>query len=58
MCVCSGSDEGERELNELELEVQKQMDQFKEEHMQDVLVLRQAQHQTEKQAKRFHIKEV
>uniref|UniRef100_A0A8C1XC71 Phosphoinositide phospholipase C n=1 Tax=Cyprinus carpio TaxID=7962 RepID=A0A8C1XC71_CYPCA len=52
-----GSDEGERELNELELEVQKQMDQFKEEHMQDVLVLRQAQHQTEKQAKRFHIKE-
>uniref|UniRef100_A0A8C1ES62 Phosphoinositide phospholipase C n=1 Tax=Cyprinus carpio carpio TaxID=630221 RepID=A0A8C1ES62_CYPCA len=57
VCVCSGSDEGERELNELELEVQKQMDQFKEEHMQDVLVLRQAQHQTEKQAKRFHIKE-
>uniref|UniRef100_A0A8C1XB81 1-phosphatidylinositol 4,5-bisphosphate phosphodiesterase n=1 Tax=Cyprinus carpio TaxID=7962 RepID=A0A8C1XB81_CYPCA len=53
----NGSDEGERELNELELEVQKQMDQFKEEHMQDVLVLRQAQHQTEKQAKRFHIKE-
>ncbi|KTG46897.1 hypothetical protein cypCar_00002771 [Cyprinus carpio] len=54
----NGSDEGERELNELELEVQKQMDQFKEEHMQDVLVLRQAQHQTEKQAKRFHIKEL
>uniref|UniRef100_A0A673LLM9 Phosphoinositide phospholipase C n=1 Tax=Sinocyclocheilus rhinocerous TaxID=307959 RepID=A0A673LLM9_9TELE len=54
--VC-GSEEVQRELNELDLEVQKQMDQFKEEQMQELLVLRQAQHQTEKEAKQFHLKE-
>uniref|UniRef100_A0A672M7H3 1-phosphatidylinositol 4,5-bisphosphate phosphodiesterase n=1 Tax=Sinocyclocheilus grahami TaxID=75366 RepID=A0A672M7H3_SINGR len=53
----NGSEEVQRELNELDLEVQKQMDQFKEEQMQEILVLRQAQHQTEKEAKQFHLKE-
>uniref|UniRef100_A0A673LNA1 1-phosphatidylinositol 4,5-bisphosphate phosphodiesterase n=1 Tax=Sinocyclocheilus rhinocerous TaxID=307959 RepID=A0A673LNA1_9TELE len=53
----NGSEEVQRELNELDLEVQKQMDQFKEEQMQELLVLRQAQHQTEKEAKQFHLKE-
>uniref|UniRef100_A0A672M4J2 Phosphoinositide phospholipase C n=1 Tax=Sinocyclocheilus grahami TaxID=75366 RepID=A0A672M4J2_SINGR len=57
LCLCSGSEEVQRELNELDLEVQKQMDQFKEEQMQEILVLRQAQHQTEKEAKQFHLKE-
>uniref|UniRef100_A0A671Q3M4 1-phosphatidylinositol 4,5-bisphosphate phosphodiesterase n=1 Tax=Sinocyclocheilus anshuiensis TaxID=1608454 RepID=A0A671Q3M4_9TELE len=50
-------EEVQRELNELDLEVQKQMDRFKEEQMQELLVLRHAQHQTEKEAKQFHLKE-
>uniref|UniRef100_A0A671Q3K4 1-phosphatidylinositol 4,5-bisphosphate phosphodiesterase n=1 Tax=Sinocyclocheilus anshuiensis TaxID=1608454 RepID=A0A671Q3K4_9TELE len=53
----NGSEEVQRELNELDLEVQKQMDRFKEEQMQELLVLRHAQHQTEKEAKQFHLKE-
>uniref|UniRef100_A0A671Q3R3 1-phosphatidylinositol 4,5-bisphosphate phosphodiesterase n=1 Tax=Sinocyclocheilus anshuiensis TaxID=1608454 RepID=A0A671Q3R3_9TELE len=59
LCVMKriGSEEVQRELNELDLEVQKQMDRFKEEQMQELLVLRHAQHQTEKEAKQFHLKE-
>lgn len=58
ICVCSGSEDGQRELNELDFEVQRQMDQFKEEQMQELLMLRRTQLQTEKEAKQFHIKEV
>ncbi len=58
ICVCSGSEDSQREFNKLELEVQKQMDQFKEEQMQELFVLRPAQLQTEKEAKQFHLKEV
>lgn len=58
ICVCSGSEGGQRELNELDFEVQRQMDQFKEEQMQELLMLRQTQLQTEKEAKQFHLKEV
>uniref|UniRef100_A0A671NYP8 Phosphoinositide phospholipase C n=1 Tax=Sinocyclocheilus anshuiensis TaxID=1608454 RepID=A0A671NYP8_9TELE len=46
-----------RELNVLNLELQKQMEQFREEHMLKLLALRQAQHQTEKEDKQFHLKE-
>lgn len=46
-----------RELNELDLELQKQMEQFREEHMQKLLVLRQGQLQMEKEVKQFHLKE-
>uniref|UniRef100_A0A671NXZ6 1-phosphatidylinositol 4,5-bisphosphate phosphodiesterase n=1 Tax=Sinocyclocheilus anshuiensis TaxID=1608454 RepID=A0A671NXZ6_9TELE len=58
LCVCSGSEEPvQRELNVLNLELQKQMEQFREEHMLKLLALRQAQHQTEKEDKQFHLKE-
>uniref|UniRef100_A0A673IDM1 1-phosphatidylinositol 4,5-bisphosphate phosphodiesterase n=1 Tax=Sinocyclocheilus rhinocerous TaxID=307959 RepID=A0A673IDM1_9TELE len=58
LCVCSGSEEPvQRELNELNLELQKQMEQFREEHMLELLALRQAQHLTEKEDKQFHLKE-
>lgn len=58
ICVGSGSEESQREFNKLDLEVQKHMDQFKEEQMQELLVLRPVQLQTEKEAKQFHLKEV
>ncbi|RXN35422.1 1-phosphatidylinositol 4,5-bisphosphate phosphodiesterase beta-3-like protein [Labeo rohita] len=54
----NGSEEPvQRELNELDLELQKQMEQFREEQMHELLVLRQAQHQTEKEVKQCHLKE-
>uniref|UniRef100_A0A673ID67 1-phosphatidylinositol 4,5-bisphosphate phosphodiesterase n=1 Tax=Sinocyclocheilus rhinocerous TaxID=307959 RepID=A0A673ID67_9TELE len=54
----NGSEEPvQRELNELNLELQKQMEQFREEHMLELLALRQAQHLTEKEDKQFHLKE-
>uniref|UniRef100_A0A671P1F9 1-phosphatidylinositol 4,5-bisphosphate phosphodiesterase n=1 Tax=Sinocyclocheilus anshuiensis TaxID=1608454 RepID=A0A671P1F9_9TELE len=54
----NGSEEPvQRELNVLNLELQKQMEQFREEHMLKLLALRQAQHQTEKEDKQFHLKE-
>uniref|UniRef100_A0A672QF05 1-phosphatidylinositol 4,5-bisphosphate phosphodiesterase n=1 Tax=Sinocyclocheilus grahami TaxID=75366 RepID=A0A672QF05_SINGR len=54
----NGSEEPvQREFNKLNLELQKQMEQFREEHMLELLALRQAQHQTEKEDKQFHLKE-
>uniref|UniRef100_A0A8C1EU31 Phosphoinositide phospholipase C n=1 Tax=Cyprinus carpio carpio TaxID=630221 RepID=A0A8C1EU31_CYPCA len=45
------------ELSELNMELQKQTEQFREEHMQELFMLRQAQHQTEKEARQFHLNE-
>uniref|UniRef100_A0A8C2AMG0 1-phosphatidylinositol 4,5-bisphosphate phosphodiesterase n=1 Tax=Cyprinus carpio TaxID=7962 RepID=A0A8C2AMG0_CYPCA len=47
----------QRELSELNMELQKQTEQFREEHMQELFMLRQAQHQTEKEARQFHLNE-
>ncbi|XP_067257952.1 1-phosphatidylinositol 4,5-bisphosphate phosphodiesterase beta-3 isoform X2 [Chanodichthys erythropterus] len=54
----NGSEEPvQRELSELDLELQRQTEQFREEQMQELLALRQAQHQIEKEAKQCHLKE-
>ncbi|XP_073691903.1 1-phosphatidylinositol 4,5-bisphosphate phosphodiesterase beta-3 isoform X2 [Garra rufa] len=54
----NGSEEPvQRELNELDLELQKQLEHFREEQMQELLALRQAQHKTEKEVKQCHLKE-
>ncbi|KAL0188477.1 hypothetical protein M9458_015576, partial [Cirrhinus mrigala] len=47
----------QKNLNELDLELQKQMEMFREEQMHELLALRQAQHQTEKEVKQCHLKE-
>ncbi|XP_056099516.1 1-phosphatidylinositol 4,5-bisphosphate phosphodiesterase beta-3 isoform X2 [Rhinichthys klamathensis goyatoka] len=53
-----GSEEpAQRELKELDLELERQKEQFREEQLQELLALRQAQHQTEKEAKQCHLKE-
>lgn len=59
MCVHSGSEDPvQRELNELDLELQRQTEQFREEQLKELIVLRQAQHQIEKETKQCHLKEV
>lgn len=59
MRVHSGSEEPvQRELNELDLELQRQTEQFREEQMKELLELRKAHHQIEKEAKQCHLKEV
>lgn len=59
MCAHSGSEEPvQRELNELDLELQRQTEQFREEQKKELLALREAQHQIEKEAKQCHLKEV
>uniref|UniRef100_A0A8C1HXI4 1-phosphatidylinositol 4,5-bisphosphate phosphodiesterase n=1 Tax=Cyprinus carpio carpio TaxID=630221 RepID=A0A8C1HXI4_CYPCA len=57
-CGYVGSEDPvQRELSELNMELQKQTEQFREEHMQELFMLRQAQHQTEKEARQFHLNE-
>lgn len=59
MLVHSGSEEPvQRELNELDLELQRQTEQFRNEQMQELLGLRKAHHQTEKDTQQCHLKEV
>ncbi|KAK7170019.1 hypothetical protein R3I94_000304 [Phoxinus phoxinus] len=54
----NGSEEPvQRELKELDLELQRQTEQFREEQLQRLLALRQTQHQKEKEAKQCHLKE-
>ncbi|XP_051511891.1 1-phosphatidylinositol 4,5-bisphosphate phosphodiesterase beta-3-like isoform X2 [Myxocyprinus asiaticus] len=54
----SGSEEHAlRELNELDQELQKQTEKFRQEQMQELLDLRQAQHRTETETKHCHLKE-
>ncbi|XP_048041933.1 1-phosphatidylinositol 4,5-bisphosphate phosphodiesterase beta-3 isoform X1 [Megalobrama amblycephala] len=54
----NGSEEPvQRELNELDLELQRQTEQFREEQMKELLALREAQHLIEKEAKQCHLKE-
>uniref|UniRef100_A0A8C1GEG5 Phosphoinositide phospholipase C n=1 Tax=Cyprinus carpio TaxID=7962 RepID=A0A8C1GEG5_CYPCA len=55
--LCRECDPVQRELSELNMELQKQTEQFREEHMQELFMLRQAQHQTEKEARQFHLNE-
>ncbi|XP_077085692.1 1-phosphatidylinositol 4,5-bisphosphate phosphodiesterase beta-3 isoform X2 [Siphateles boraxobius] len=54
----NGSEEhSQRELKELDLELQRQTELFREEQLQELLALRQTQHQIEKEAKQCHLKE-
>ncbi|XP_051987895.1 1-phosphatidylinositol 4,5-bisphosphate phosphodiesterase beta-3-like isoform X2 [Xyrauchen texanus] len=54
----NGSEEhAQRELDELDQELQKHKDMFRQEQMQELLNLRQTQHQTETETKHCHLKE-
>ncbi|XP_067290971.1 1-phosphatidylinositol 4,5-bisphosphate phosphodiesterase beta-3 isoform X2 [Pseudorasbora parva] len=47
----------QKELNDLDLELQQKTEQFREKQMHELLMLREAQHLLEKEAKQCHLKE-